>query len=83
MDPFAFFPFKDRQHVSRTAGFAIGAARQALDDARLDFTSLDTEQRQRIGVILGSGGGGLEFTERQYVHWFRNEPGIENNVQCL
>src|SRR5262249_55984518 len=25
-------------------------------------------------VILGSGGGGLEFTERQYGHWYRGEP---------
>src|SRR5204862_4712875 len=32
IDPFEFFPLKDRQHVSRTAGLAIGAARQALED---------------------------------------------------
>ena len=24
-------------------------------------------------MILGSGGGGLEFTERQYAHWFAGE----------
>ena len=32
IDPYDFFPMKDRQHVSRTAGLAIGAARQALED---------------------------------------------------
>src|SRR5262245_28919361 len=36
IDPFAFFSMKDRQHVSRTAGLAVGAAQQALYDARLN-----------------------------------------------
>ena len=35
---------------------------------------LTLDERRRIGVVLGSGGGGLEFTERQYEHWFRGEP---------
>src|SRR5689334_14986767 len=73
-DPFGCFPPKDRQHVSRTAGLAIGAARQALDDARLDSESLDIDARRRIAVVLGTGGGGLEFTERQYAFWYHNEP---------
>jgi len=74
IDPFSFFSLKERPHLSRTAGLAVGAAGQALRDARLDSADLDIEQRRRIGVILGSGGGGLEFTERQYVNWFENTP---------
>jgi len=74
LDPFSFFSLKERPHLSRTAGLAVGAAGQALADAKLDSSALDLEQRRRIGVILGSGGGGLEFTERQYIHWFQNTP---------
>jgi 3-oxoacyl-[acyl-carrier-protein] synthase II len=74
IDPFEAFPAKDRQHVSRTAGLAILAARQALDDARIQPESLELDARRRVGVVLGSGGGGLEFTERQYAHWFHHEP---------
>jgi 3-oxoacyl-[acyl-carrier-protein] synthase II len=74
IDPFEYFQAKERQHVSRAAALAIVAARQALEDANLKPESLSTEERRRIGVVLGSGGGGLEFTERQYAHWFRNEP---------
>jgi 3-oxoacyl-[acyl-carrier-protein] synthase II len=73
-DPFACFPAKDRQHVSRTAGLAVAATHQALDDARIDWENLELETRRRIGVVLGTGGGGLEFTERQYAHWYRNQP---------
>jgi len=74
IDVLSNFSLKDRQHVSRTAGLALGATGQALEDARLPTADLDIETRRRIGVILGSGGGGLEFTERQYAHWFRGEP---------
>jgi 3-oxoacyl-[acyl-carrier-protein] synthase II len=74
IDPLEFFPAKDRQHVSRAAGLALGATRQALQDARLCPETLDVAARRRIGVVLGSGGGGLEFTERQYAHWFRDQP---------
>ena len=74
IDVLSNFSLKDRQHVSRTAGLALGATGQALQDARLPTADLDIETRRRIGVILGSGGGGLEFTERQYAHWFRGEP---------
>jgi 3-oxoacyl-[acyl-carrier-protein] synthase II len=74
IDPYQYFHAKERQHVSRTAALGIAAARAAIDDAKIDFESLTTDERRRIGVVLGSGGGGLEFTERQYAHWYRGEP---------
>lgn len=74
VDPFQLFPSKDRVHVSRAAALARAATRQALEDAKLNPETLSTEERQRIAVVLGSGGGGLEFTERQYGHWYRGEP---------
>jgi 3-oxoacyl-[acyl-carrier-protein] synthase II len=74
IDPFQIFPPKDRQHVSRTSALALVAAKQAIEDAKLDPKSIEPDERRRIAVILGSGGGGLEFTERQYAHWYRGEP---------
>jgi 3-oxoacyl-[acyl-carrier-protein] synthase II len=73
IDPYQFFSPKERQHVSRVAGLAVGAAKQALEDARLFPDKLSLEEQRRIGVVLGSGGGGLEFTERQYAHYYRDE----------
>jgi 3-oxoacyl-[acyl-carrier-protein] synthase II len=73
IDPLSFFPLKDRQHVSRAAGLAVGATKQALSDARLDPEKMELDSRRRIGVVLGTGGGGLEFTERQYTYWFNNQ----------
>jgi 3-oxoacyl-[acyl-carrier-protein] synthase II len=74
IDPYLFLNSKDRQHVCRAAALALNATRQALEDAKLNLEMLSLEERRRVGVILGSGGGGLEFTERQYAHWFAGEP---------
>ena len=74
IDPYQYFHAKERPHVSRAAALAIVAARQGLEDAKLNPETLTLDERRRIAVVLGSGGGGLEFTERQYAHWFRGEP---------
>ncbi len=74
IDPYQSLHPKERPHVSRAAALAIVAARQALEDAKIHTDRLSTEERRRIAVVLGSGGGALEFTERQYAHWFRGEP---------
>jgi 3-oxoacyl-[acyl-carrier-protein] synthase II len=64
---------KDRKHVPRTVPLALRAAREALDDAKLQPSDLQVEERQNFGVILGTGGGGLAFTERQYGYWYTGE----------
>ena len=61
---------KDRKHVPRTVPLALAAAREALEDANLTPVDLPLEQRRTIGVVLGTGGGGLAFTERQYEYWY-------------
>ncbi len=60
---------KDRRNVSRCVPLALAAAREAVADAGIDPAELDLEVRRRFGVVLGTGGGGLAFTEQQYVYW--------------
>ncbi|MCA1849862.1 MAG: beta-ketoacyl synthase, partial [Acidobacteria bacterium] len=64
---------KDRRHVPRTVPLALAAAREALDDAGVQPSDLAPEERRAFGVVLGTGGGGLAFTERQYQHWFAGQ----------
>jgi 3-oxoacyl-[acyl-carrier-protein] synthase II len=61
---------KDRKHVPRTVPLALAAAREALADARIDPDNLTLDQRRTCGVVLGTGGGGLAFTEQQYEYWY-------------
>lgn len=61
---------KDRKHVPRTVPLALAAAREALADANYLTDDLSLEQRRATGVVLGTGGGGLAFTEQQYEYWY-------------
>jgi 3-oxoacyl-[acyl-carrier-protein] synthase II len=65
----AWVDARERKHVSRVVPLAIAASSEALEDAGLDPTSMTTEQKQEIGVVLGSGGGAQEFSEEQYRLW--------------
>jgi 3-oxoacyl-[acyl-carrier-protein] synthase II len=52
---------KDRRKMDDFIQFAVGAANEALDDAGWHPT--DEEERERTGVMIGSGIGGLKFIE--------------------
>src|ERR1051326_7861764 len=54
---------KDRPHVSRTTPLAIAAVTEALQWAGLDTGTMTREELRAIGVMVGSGGGSVEFTE--------------------
>ncbi|QOV92353.1 beta-ketoacyl-[acyl-carrier-protein] synthase family protein [Humisphaera borealis] len=61
------------RRVPRMVPLALMAAREALDQARLNFAENDLESRRRIGVILGTGGGGLSFAEEHYKRCFTGQ----------
>jgi 3-oxoacyl-[acyl-carrier-protein] synthase II len=61
---------KDRKHVARTVPLALAAAREALADAGVNAGDLTLDERREIGVEIGTGGGGLAFTEQQYEYWY-------------
>ena len=73
---------KDRKHVARTVPLALAAAREAIDDARLSPESFSLEQRRAMGVVLGTGGGGLAFTEQQYAYWYHG-PAAKASVYTI
>jgi 3-oxoacyl-[acyl-carrier-protein] synthase II len=54
---------RELRKIDRYAQFALVAAHQAISDAGLDFEKID---RNRTGVIVGSGIGGIETFEREY-----------------
>jgi 3-oxoacyl-[acyl-carrier-protein] synthase II len=61
---------KDRKHVPRTVPLALAATREALEDAHVFPNDLSLAERRAMGVVLGTGGGGLAFTEQQYEYWY-------------
>ncbi len=69
-DPALWVDVKNMKHVSRVVPMVIAATDEALKDAKLDPSAVDLETRRNIGVMLGSGGGAVEFSERMYELWF-------------
>jgi len=55
--------FKDTKRMEKFVQYAIAAAKQAISDAGLD---LDKEDKNRIGVIVGSGIGSLHIIEEEH-----------------
>jgi len=66
---------KDRQHVPRTVPLALAAAREAVLDSEIQTDKLSLEEKRGFGVVLGTGGGGLAFTEKQFGYWFTGNAG--------
>jgi len=56
----------DLRRVPRMVPFAVAASREAMRMANLIVHDDDIALQRRIGVSLGTGGGGLEFVEEQY-----------------
>jgi len=72
-DPTEDLPAKELRHVPRTVPLALRAARLAIEDAQLHTQDMTLDERRRTGVMLGTGGGGLAFTERQYGYFYTHE----------
>ena len=69
-DPRGVLDERDRRRVPRLVPLALAAAREALAMARVHLEPGDRQGRRDIGVILGSGGGGIDFLEPQYRAFF-------------
>lgn len=61
-DPSKFFDRKQARTLDLYAMYALVAANQAIDDAKLDDENLD---KNRIGVIFAAGIGGLHTFEEE------------------
>ena len=61
-DPHDYLDRKEAKRMDRFAQFAIAASLQALADAKLTIDDLNADQ---VGVIIGTGIGGLRVLEDQ------------------
>lgn len=62
-DPLDFMNRKEIRKASRFMQFAIAASQMAIENSKLDVEKVD---KYEMGVIVGSGIGGVEVIEKQY-----------------
>lgn len=70
-DPTRWIPKKDVSKVDRYAQFAIAAADEAVEDSGLKS---DTYDAGRIGVVIGTGVGGLDTVEQNFKTYLERGP---------
>jgi 3-oxoacyl-[acyl-carrier-protein] synthase II len=63
------------RRVPRMIPLALAASREAMASANLTIDPDDLDAQRRIGVALGTGGGGLAFVEEQYKSYFTEGKG--------
>ena len=61
-DPVALFGYHETRRMDRYSQFALAAATQAFQSAHLE---INDSNRDRIGVIIGSGIGGIGVIDEQ------------------
>jgi 3-oxoacyl-[acyl-carrier-protein] synthase II len=71
-DPVQFMDRKDAKRMDRFSQFAVATSKQALADAQLEINDLNAEQ---IGVMIGTGIGGLKVMEDQQEVYLNRGPG--------
>ncbi|MEW5990358.1 MAG: beta-ketoacyl-ACP synthase II [Chloroflexota bacterium] len=59
-DPTVAMDRKMARRMSRFIHFGMAAATEAVDRAGLDFSTWTADQRDRVAVVLNTGGGGME-----------------------
>lgn len=64
-------PRKEAKRMDRFAQFAVVASLQALEDAKFTINDLNAEQ---VGVIVGTGIGGLKVLEDQHEVYLTRGP---------
>ena len=65
-DPRHYMDRKQARRLDPFCQFALAAAQQALADAGLDTAALGDAERDRFGVVFGTGIGGFELMEHQF-----------------
>lgn len=69
--PDDYIDAKDAKRMDRFAQFAVAASLQAIRDAQFEINELNAEQ---IGVIIGTGIGGIKVLEDQQTVYLNRGP---------
>jgi 3-oxoacyl-[acyl-carrier-protein] synthase II len=59
-DPATVMDRKMAKRMTRYIHLAMGAGKEAIADSGIDFEAMTPEQRDRVAVVVNTGGGGIE-----------------------
>jgi len=59
-DPTKAMDPKMARRMTRFIHFAMAAGKEAVADSGIDFAAMTQDERDRVGVVVNTGGGGIE-----------------------
>lgn len=71
-DPSLYIDKKEAKRMDRCTQFAVAASKMAFEDSGIN---LETEDRERIGTMIGTGIGGMDTLDEQFKNLFDKGPG--------
>lgn len=69
--PEEYIDKKEAKRMDKFTQFAVAGTKLAIEDSKLDIDKVDKE---RFGVIIGSGVGGIETLEKQHTNLLKKGP---------
>ena len=72
-DPSLYYSSADLKKMPRSVPLAVAATQEALKNAGIDLKSFSEEDFESLGVLVGSGGSGFDFSEKQFEIYFSKQ----------
>ena len=72
-DPSLYYSAADLKKLPRTVPLAAAATQEALENAGIDLDYFSEEDFESLGVLVGSGGSGFDFSEKQFEIFFSKQ----------
>jgi 3-oxoacyl-[acyl-carrier-protein] synthase II len=73
LEPGNYYSPADLKKLPRAVPLGVAAAKEALSDAGIDLDEFDEEDFESLGVLVGTGGSGFDFSEKQFAHYYSQE----------
>ena len=73
-DPSLYYSTADLKKLPRSVPMSVAATQEALLNAGIDLSSFSEEEFEGLGVLVGSGGSGFDYSEKQFKIYFSKQP---------
>jgi 3-oxoacyl-[acyl-carrier-protein] synthase II len=72
-DPGRFYSPQELKKLPRAVPLCVAASQEAFDDSGIDFSQFTEEDFESLGVLVGTGGSGFDFSEKQFALFYSDQ----------
>lgn len=72
-DPTLYYPQSELNKMPRAVPLCVAASQEAFEDAGIDFDEFTEEDFESLGVVIGTGGAGFDFSEKQFALYYSDQ----------